>query len=175
MTKVKPVLRWAGSKRQILPKLTSLVPVFSGRYIEPFCGSACLFLALNPPRALLGDINRNLVATYSVLQETPDAVASALAGWEISKEMYLHLRALPIGEDPAFDAAKFLYLNRYCFNGVYRENRQGQFNVPFGGNRTGQLPNLGTLRDFSTRLKKAEIYCGDFTRALQEASCDDFI
>lgn len=172
---VKPVLRWAGSKRQILPKLTGLAPATSGRYIEPFCGSACLFLALNPSRALLGDVNPHLVSAYRALQAAPEAVASALVEWEADRETYLHLRALPSGADVIFDAAKFLYLNRYCFNGVYRENRQGQFNVPFGGYRTGPLPGLDELRQFSARLQNAELYCGDFAPAVQSAGRNDFI
>ncbi|GJH14442.1 Dam family site-specific DNA-(adenine-N6)-methyltransferase [Caballeronia novacaledonica] len=172
---VKPVLRWAGSKRQILPKLTGLAPQVSGRYIEPFCGSACLFLALNPSRALLGDVNPHLVAAYSALKEAPDAVAYRLGEWQADKETYLRLRALPTGADAAFDAAKFLYLNRYCFNGVYRENRQGQFNVPYGGYRTGPLPGVIELRQFSARLRGAELYCGDFAHAVQGAGPNDFI
>ncbi|APD12263.1 DNA adenine methylase [Pandoraea sputorum] len=172
---VKPVLRWAGSKRQILPKLTGLAPQIPGRYIEPFCGSACLFLALNPSRALLGDVNAHLVAAYKALQRTPEMVASILADWDVDKETYLHLRALPTGTSAAFDAAKFLYLNRYCFNGVYRENRQGQFNVPFGGYRTGSLPGLVELRQFSARLQNAELYCGDFAKAVRSAKSNDFI
>jgi DNA adenine methylase len=173
--RAKPVLRWAGSKRQIVPKLTSLTPEFSGRYIEPFCGSACLFLALNPARALLGDVNPHLVSAYATLKSDPDAVASILDGWDADKETYLHLRALPRGMDTVFDAAKFLYLNRYCFNGVYRENRQGQFNVPFGGHRTGKLPNKEELRQFSARLQNTELYCGDFVQAVRSANENDFI
>lgn len=173
--RVKPVLRWAGSKRQILPKLTSLAPSFSGRYVEPFCGSAGLFLALNPTRALLGDVNAHLVSTYKTLQEQPEAVASILAGWSVDKDLYLELRALPVSDDLAFDAAKFLYLNRYCFNGVYRENRQGKFNVPFGGYRTGPLPSAEELCHFSARLRNTELYCGDFAKAVRASSADDFI
>ncbi|MCC4115347.1 Dam family site-specific DNA-(adenine-N6)-methyltransferase [Aromatoleum toluclasticum] len=173
--RVKPILRWAGSKRQILPKLTSLTPHIGGRYIEPFCGSACLFLSLNPARALLGDVNPHLVSAYRALQVGPEAVASILTGWDVDKETYLQLRALPTGADATFDAAKFLYLNRYCFNGVYRENRQGQFNVPFGGYRTGPLPSIEELRQFSARLQNAELYCGDFAHAVQGANANDFI
>lgn len=172
---VKPVLRWAGSKRQILPKLTGLAPKVSGRYIEPFCGSACLFLALNPSHAVLGDVNPHLVSAYRAVKEAPDAVASLLSNWEANKETYLRLRAMPSGADAAFDAAKFLYLNRYCFNGVYRENRQGQFNVPYGGYRTGQLPGVNELRRFSGRLQNVELYCGDFAQAVQSAGRSDFV
>jgi DNA adenine methylase len=173
--RVKPVLRWAGSKRQILPKLTSLAPQFPGRYIEPFCGSACLFLAINPSHALLGDVNQHLISTYKALRYKPDAISAILATWTADKETYLHLRSLPTGLDEEFDAAKFIYLNRYCFNGVYRENLQGQFNVPFGGYRTGQLPSVDELRQFSTRLQNTELYCGDFSKIVHNAGSDDFI
>lgn len=172
---VKPILRWAGSKRQILPKLTSLTPQYSGRYIEPFCGSACLFLALNPSRALLGDVNPHLVSAYLVLRENPEAVAAFLNLWPVDKETYLTLRSAPLNSDEIFNAAKFLYLNRYCFNGVYRENLRGQFNVPFGGYRTGSLPSLDALRKFSERLQRAELYCGDFSKIVRGAQKDDFI
>jgi len=155
--------------------LTSLTPHIRGRYIEPFCGSACLFLELNPIRALLGDVNPHLISAYAALKAAPDAVASILAGWNVDKETYLHLRGLAAGKDPAFDAAKFLYLNRYCFNGVYRENRQGQFNVPFGGYRTGPLPGVEELRRFSVRLESAQLYCGDFAQAVRTANANDFI
>lgn len=172
---VKPVLRWAGSKRQIVPKLTSLAPDFSGRYIEPFCGSACLFLALNPSQALLGDVNSHLVSAYTALRDAPEGVAVNLAQWRADKETYLRLRSLPMSSDPAFNAARFLYLNRYCFNGVYRENQQGQFNVPYGGYRTGSLPDLAELLLFSARLQNTELYCGDFAEAVRGANAEDFI
>ncbi|MGN8112113.1 DNA adenine methylase [Paraburkholderia sp. 22098] len=172
---VKPVLRWAGSKRQILPKLTGLAPEIKGRYIEPFCGSACLFLALDPARAVLGDVNPHLVATYSTLRRNPEAVSAVLSTWSPDKETYLHLRALSPGQDAAFNAARFLYLNRYCFNGVYRENLRGQFNVPYGGYRTGMMPGVEDLRNFSRRLRHAELYCGDFAEAVRQAKPDDFI
>jgi DNA adenine methylase len=171
----KPVLRWAGSKRQILPKLTSLSPEIGGRYIEPFCGSACLFLALNPARSILADVNPHLIATYNALRNDPDAVSAILTGWVPTKETYLELRATQPGNDKAFDAARFLFLNRYCFNGVYRENLCGQFNVPFGGYRTGQLPDLDGLREFSKRLQGAELYCGDFAKVIRIATDSDFV
>jgi DNA adenine methylase len=120
-------------------------------------------------------VNPHLVSAYRALQEAPEAVASILAEWEVGKETYLYLRALPTGSNATFDAAKFLYLNRYCFNGVYRENRQGQFNVPFGGYRTGPLPGVDELRQFSARLQNAELYCGDFAQAVQDANVNDFI
>ncbi|CAG9170819.1 DNA adenine methylase [Cupriavidus pinatubonensis] len=173
--RAKPVLRWAGSKRQILPKLTGLAPQFRGRYIEPFCGSACLFLALEPSQALLADINSHLVSAYRTLQSDPDAISAVLGSWEQDKDTYLELRAMKPGDDAVFNAARFLYLNRYCFNGVYRENRAGQFNVPYGGYRSGTLPSLEDLQEFSRRLQSVELYCGDFADVVRRATKDDFI
>jgi DNA adenine methylase len=172
---VKPVLRWAGSKRQILPKLTGLAPEITGRYIEPFCGSACLFLALNPSRAVLGDVNSHLVSTYATLRRSPEEVSALLSTWASDKDTYLQLRAMMPEGDSAFNAARFLYLNRYCFNGVYRENLRGQFNVPYGAYRSGTMPGIDDLRGFSTRLQHAELFCGDFAEAVQNADADDFI
>lgn len=171
----KPILRWAGSKRQILPKLAGLVPDFSGRYIEPFCGSACLFLELSPIRALLGDVNPHLIATYEAIKSHPREVAALLAKWRVDKETYLILRSNKTGAFPIKDAARFLYLNRFCFNGVYRENLQGQFNVPYAGKKTGQVATEEQLTEFSTRLENTELYCGDFSKIVLNATSDDFI
>ena len=140
-------LRWAGSKRGLLPILQSFWKPSDKRYLEPFAGSACLFFALRPPRAVLGDLNSDLISTYLELKYRVTDVVEQLALLpNPGKEEYLRLRTL----DPkvlarAERAARFIYLNRFCFNGIYRTNLQGRFNVPFSGQRCGVVPGATIL------------------------------
>jgi DNA adenine methylase len=149
-------LRWAGSKRQLLPILTEMIGQDYERYVEPFAGSACVFFELVPDKALLGDVNAELIHTYIEVKYRVEDVIKQLAQWRKSKKRYFELRALePESLSPAIRAARFIYLNRCCFNGLYRTNRQGRFNVPYGGKRSGRLPSAETLCAASRALKKA--------------------
>ena len=172
----KPVIRWAGSKRKLLPKLAQLSPKNYNRYIEPFCGSACLFLELEPAKAILSDSNSALINSYQKLKSDPSKVLSFVLRWPRTKDFYYTLRATIPSEskDDVFGAARFLYLNRLCFNGVYRENKSGYFNVPYAESRSGQFPTEKEFLEFSKELQKAEIVCSDFGESLDQigrASC----
>jgi DNA adenine methylase len=169
-------LRWAGSKRQLLPTLKQYFPADATRYIEPFAGSACLFFSLNPRKAILADINVELVATYRAVRRSPDDVALELKGLRRSKREYLRMRSLrPSHLTPPERAARFIYLNRFCFNGLYRTNRKGEFNVPYGASGTGRLPDAETLRACSQALRRVTLLTGDFEAALQHAQPGDFV
>jgi DNA adenine methylase len=169
-------LRWAGSKRQLLPILMEIIGEDYERYVEPFAGSACVFFELLPDRALLGDINAELMHTYVEVKYRVDGVIKQLAQWRKSKKRYFELRAIdPESLPPAIRAARFIYLNRYCFNGLYRTNRQGQFNVPYGGERSGRIPSAEILRAASKALNKARLVTGDFTKSLHHAECGDVV
>src|SRR5580658_6327776 len=130
-----PFLRWAGSKRRLLPTLQTFWTKKHKRYIEPFAGSACLFFAIKPPKAILGDLNPELISTYiEVKYRLPGVLAelAKLPPW--NKREYLRLRSLDTATlEPRARAARFIYLNRFCFNGIYRTNLKGQFNVPYSG------------------------------------------
>ena len=172
----KPLLRWAGSKQQLVGVLEQYWSERNSRYVEPFAGSARLFFRLQPKAALLGDINAELIATYREVRESPDEVHAALSGLPNNAEKYYELR----GQDPEqltepARAARFIYLNRYCFNGLYRTNQKGEFNVPYGGRKTGNLPTLAALQDVSEMLKRATIVCSDFAETLENAKEDDFV
>jgi DNA adenine methylase len=169
-------LRWAGSKRQLLPTITRHVPADAIRYIEPFAGSACLFFSLAPRRAILADINTELVATYRAVRRSPDEVSEQLKGLRRSKRTYLKMRSLrPNRLTPAERAARFIYLNRFCFNGLYRTNRKGEFNVPYGASGTGRLPDAETLRACSQALRRVTLLTGDFEAVLQRVEPGDFV
>jgi DNA adenine methylase len=169
-------LRWAGSKRQLLPTLTNLIGNDFSRYVEPFAGSACVFFDLLPDKALLGDINPELMRTYVEVKYRVAKVTEQLSEWRKSKKRYLELRSINPGSlSRSARAARFIYLNRCCFNGLYRTNRQGRFNVPYGGKRSGSIPKAEALRSASKALKRARLLCGDFTKVLQQVESGDFV
>jgi DNA adenine methylase len=131
-TPLNPILRWAGSKRKVLPVLSQFWRPDFKRYVEPFAGSASLFFRLQPARALLGDINRGLIETYKVICERPDDVYNGVARIPGNETRYYQLRRQDPEQLPLLDRAiRFVYLNRFCFNGILRTNTQGHFNVPF--------------------------------------------
>lgn len=170
-------LRWAGSKRQILPLIEAhFVRGSFERYIEPFAGSACLFFSIAPKRAILGDINAELMLMYRSVKKSPTEVLQELKGRRRSKREFLRMRSTdPCTLVPATRAARFIYLNRFCFNGLYRTNQSGRFNVPFGASNTGALPNRDTLLACSKALRKARLITGDFESVLRHAKRGDFV
>lgn len=170
-----PLLRWAGSKRPLLPRLAKNAPRSMTRYIEPFAGSACLFFALRPPSAVLGDINSELIATYATIRRNPRLVARAVRSHRNTARTYDRLRRQCPEHLPSVDrAARFVFLNRHCFNGVYRENRQGQFNVP-RGRRTGNVPSEAAFYRNSVALRVAELRAVDFEECLSDVQRGDFV
>jgi DNA adenine methylase len=163
----KPFLRWAGSKRQLLPVLSSFWNSSFERYVEPFMGSASLFFALGPRGAVLSDVNSELIQVFEAVKNHPDDLAAHLSELQIGSETFYNLRSTDPSLLNSIDrAVRFIYLNRYCFNGLFRTNQLGQFNVPYGGGKTGELPGLAALRNASLTLQQAELLCGDFESVL---------
>lgn len=146
------------------------------RYVEPFAGSACLFFGLQPQHALLGDINKELIATYREVKERVDLVIEALHEHKRGRDEYTRLRDADLAciTDPC-RAARFIYLNRFCFNGLYRTNRSGRFNVPYGGDKAGNVPSDKALRECSEMLQKADLISGDFADTLESVREGDFV
>lgn len=139
-------------------------------------GSACLFFALAPKAALLTDLNQELVATFLQVRDHPFAVADHLVRCALTKSEYLRLRAMrPDKLTAAAVAARFIYLNRYCFNGLYRTNLKGEFNVPYAPNGTGQLPTRRLLRKCAVLLKNAKIQACDFDNTIDRVRKGDFV
>jgi DNA adenine methylase len=172
----QPFLRWAGSKRKLISELRRYWPLEGLRYVEPFAGSACLFFALAPSKALLGDINKDLIGTYLEVKYRPERLAEALFPLRRSKRTYLRLRRVEAKTlDADSRAARFVYLNRYCFNGLYRTNQRGKFNVPYGAVGTGSLPSKEHLLQCSRALKHARLRCCDFDGLLSEVGVGDFV
>lgn len=173
----RPILRWAGSKRKLLPRLTAVMPSSYNQYIEPFFGSGCLFFTIKdaPKSAIVGDLNKELINTYRVLRKTPDALFELVKDMPKSEKFYYELRrSSPVELNDSEKAARFVYLNRFCFNGVYRLNRLGQFNVP-RGTRTGQIPSRSDFRACAERLRNTVLLAGDFEKPLARAKKNDFV
>lgn len=159
----------------MLPTLVANAPKEYGAYLEPFAGSACLFFALQPDRAVIGDFNKELIDAYQIISEAPKAVARALSKMPTDPEFYYELRARDMTALPRVArAARFVYLNRFSFNGVYRTNREGLFNVP-RGKKTGPLPKAESLVAVAKVLENATFVCGDFEKTLSHAKRGDFV
>ena len=172
---MRALVRWAGSKRNLLGVLKEHVPPSYGRYVEPFAGSACLFFCLEPTHGILGDINQELIQAYKIVRRFPGKIWSTLMSLEQSEEAYYQMRSADPKILSSLDrAVRFLYLNRFCFNGVYRTNRRGEFNVPMGRN-TGSFPGLVTFRDCARLLRMAELKNGDFEETLRDVAARDFV
>lgn len=170
-----PILRWAGSKRKLLPHLIEYAPIAYRRYIEPFAGSACLFFALKPKAAILGDINSELMSFYSLVRRHPRIIARRADSLSVSERNYYRIRERFNGDcDSVSRAVYFLYLNRHCFNGVYRTNRMGHFNVPYGS-QTGALPNEASVYRCAVALRNATLITSDFRDTMRHIRRGDFV
>jgi DNA adenine methylase len=175
----RPFLRWIGGKRHLVKRLLRLLPEDVGArvYYEPFLGAGSLFFALQPPNASLSDANVHLVSCYAALRDAPDLIARYLAEHRRhhSKRYYYRIRDLyNANGSPAVQAARFIYLNATCFNGVFRVNTNGAFNVPIGRKTTPYLPLPSEIRAVSKLLKGARLGSASYEFSLASASSNAF-
>ncbi len=174
--KVDSILRWAGSKRKVLPRLACFWHQHYDRYVEPFAGSASLFFRLQPASAMLGDINSELIESYEVVRESPDRLYNILSAMPVGASSYYKVRQqIPSKLSRIARAARFIYLNRHCFNGIFRTNKSGQFNVPFGGLKPGKIPRVETFRQCAILLSRAALRTCDFGHILRDTKLGDFV
>lgn len=172
----RPILRWAGSKRSAAQKIAAFWNG-SGRYLEPFCGSAAVFFSINPSQAILSDINRDLISFYTIATAFSEKVYSIFSEIPRTRETYNHLRAEYSRIDEQIEkAAVFYYLNRNCFNGLFRTNKNGVFNVPFTSNRVARYLSMEEFSHSCKILSEANLECGDFFDVIyRNASLGDFV
>lgn len=159
--KARPFLKWAGGKGQLLEQFAPYFPKTYDRYLEPFVGSAAVFFHLQPKRALLADINADLVNCYTCIRDNVDAVIRELRQHKAkhSADRYYEVRGWESAElEPAENAARIIYLNKTCFNGLYRVNGKGKFNVPIGSYTHPTILDEGNLRAVSQVLQDIEIH-----------------
>lgn len=164
---VRPFLRWAGSKRKQLSRLGAFWSGAHTGYVEPFAGSACLFFALAPRVAVLGDSNRELIEVYRVVRDAPERLYRRLSRIGRDVETYNRWRSThPKTLDRDTRALRLLYLNRNCFNGIYRTNTAGYFNVPMGS-KPGAYFTKEDLVRCSALLQNIKLIAGDFTKTIE--------
>ena len=179
-TRIQPLLRWIGGKQQLVHRLLPFVPADykQRRYREPFLGAASMFLALRPKRAHLADANQHLIRCYEAIRDTHQRVLAYLRdhGAKDSQKHYYAVREDYNRRSPsAAQAARFLYLNRTCFNGIFRVNTRGQFNVPYGYKDHPIFPDRDVLATVSQALANAKLAAVDYQESLAAAKRGDFL
>jgi DNA adenine methylase len=176
--KVRPILKWAGGKSSLLSQLVPHFPKKFNRYMEPFFGGGAVFFSLAEGiPAIINDSNPNLFNLYSVIRDFPHELNEILKLYteKYSEEFYYELRNTKV-ENKIEEAAKTLFLNKTCFNGLYRQNSKGEFNVPFGKRiKCPALSNLENILFVSQKLKKANLFNEDFEKILSISCAGDFI
>lgn len=175
-----PIVKWVGGKRQLMFELLKNMPKSYNRYFEPFIGGGALFFELQPDNAYISDMNEELINLYSVVRDSVDELIEDLSKHEVSKEYFLEIRNIDRTEEYSeFSnierASRFIYLNRTCFNGMYRVNSKGEFNVPFGNYKNPRIIDEHNLLNCSELLKKTEVECADFSKILNKVQKGDFV
>jgi len=170
-----PILKWPGGKRWFVKHLSDLMPKKYDRFIEPFFGGGSAFFALNPKKALLSDINKELITTYRLIRDDWQFVEKELRKFEKkhSVDFYYEVRSLE-PENNSDIGLRLLYLNRTCFNGIYRVNEKGEFNVPIGS-KNKVILDTDDFQKTSRLLKKATLLCCDFEKSIDKAEKGDVI
>lgn len=173
----RPLLKWAGGKSQLLGELLPLMPNQYNRYIEPFFGGGALFFAARPAEAVIADSNPELINLYQSVADNVSGVIAELKKYKNTSDAFYEVRAKDWTRLTSVQAAaRTIFLNRTCFNGLYRVNRQGQFNVPYGKYANPRIIDEDGLRSASILLKQSKIICGDYKKVLRgTAKQGDFI
>jgi DNA adenine methylase len=176
----KPLLKWAGGKRQLLPEIIDRLPASWDEYFEPFAGGLAVFFSLyraeKADNCTLGDMNCDLMDTYRVVRNYPDLVIKILSSWKYSVRRFNMLRKVRRTTNwTPEDAARFIYLNRTCFNGLYRVNQLGEFNVPFGKYKNPTICDEDNIKAVAASLRSVILYTGSFEGCLRNAKKGDFV
>ena len=175
--KYKPILKWAGGKTQLLEHLLPKIPKEYNKYIEPFFGGGALFFALKPNNSIIADSNPELINLYRVIAKDVNSLISELKNLKNEKDFFYDMRKKEFSELSEIEAAaRTIFLNKTAFNGLYRVNKKGQFNVPFGYYKNPKILDEDQLLAASKLLKKTKILLGDFKDVLcKHAKKGDFI
>lgn len=175
-----PPIRWAGGKQYLVRPLLQYVPAQLAdlRYHEPFLGAGSLFFALQPRRATLADANHHIIECYKWIRKCPTLIARYLtrhAAMSSEKHYYSVRSAYNCGRSSAAQAARFIYLNKAAFHGVFRVNKRGEFNVPYGWSEPPVLPSRSALKRVSNALKKSSLHVRPFSDSLTKVKDGDFV
>lgn len=173
----RPFIKWVGGKRQLLAELRKYVPQGYGTLHEPFVGGGALFFSLRPARAVLSDTNERLVRAYRGVRNDVETVIQRLRSYPHDKAFFLRMREFDVDATPsdADVAAWLIYINKTCYNGLYRVNSKNVFNVPFGAYVNPTICDESLLRACSKILQNAEIISGDFEEVIERSKPGDFV
>lgn len=179
---MKPFLKWAGGKRQLLPEIKKYIPENINTYYEPFVGAGAVFLDFAFENCVINDQNLELINCYNVIKKDVSKLIEELKNYKNEKEFFVTIRQLD--RDDNFSklnhikkAARIIYLNKTCFNGLYRVNKNGYFNVPFGGYKNPTILDEDNAREIHTYLrdKNVKITNLDFEECLKDVKEGDFV
>jgi len=179
---IQPFLKWAGGKRQLLPAIRPLVPSKFKRYYEPFIGGGAVFFDLMPQNAVINDLNQDLINCYLIVKDHSEELLEHVLTHNNNADYFYNLREAD--RSPKFStftpierASRLLYLNKTCFNGLFRVNSQGQFNVPFGDYKNPTIAEPAVIRAVSQYLNQAQIEfrSQDFADVVADATKGDFV
>lgn len=164
----EPILRWAGGKRWLVPWIAGHREVHTAsNFVEPFVGGGSVFFRLaNGRPSVLADANSDLIQAYATVRTSPSEVSKALDAMQNTHEEYYKVRASR-GADPIERAARFIYLNHTSFNGIYRVNQRGEYNVPYGNRANPKMPTKEHLESAAAALAESQIRCQDFEETLE--------
>lgn len=174
---MKPIIKWAGGKTALLDQYRCYTPDFD-RYYEPFFGGGALFWDLLPQRATISDANPHLIGALTQIKWRPDPLIVALERYKAlhCESYYYSIRSIdPLTLCPVEAAARFLYLNKTCFNGLYRENSKGQFNVPMGRYKNPKICDPNAIYAASEALTRVGMFCQDFAETVKTAGAGDLV
>lgn len=183
---MKPVIKWPGGKGQLLNVLLPLIKDNlkpDSTFYEPFAGGLAVTLALEHPKTVVNDLNSELINMYTVIRDEPDRLIELLNFYQVNhdEDLYYTTRALDRGDNfstlnPIFKAARTIYLNKTCFNGLYRVNKLGHFNSPIGRTSSGKTPDIvqeDLIREVSKFLETVQFYCTNFENVTVNAKPGD--
>lgn len=180
---VSPVLKWVGGKRQLLPSIKPMLPKRIASYCEPFVGGGAVLFDLQPKKAIVNDINSDLILVYTVIRDNVEALIELLGTYPNEENFYYELRNIDRNQTK-YDklseierAARVIFLNKTCYNGLYRVNNAGEFNSPFGRYKNPNIVNAPVLRAVSTYFNTSEITfsTADFKQVLEQVRKGTFV
>lgn len=177
----RPFMKWAGGKRQLIPQITRFLPKSYNKYIEPFVGGGAMFFSLSAKRAILMDINPDLINIYQVIKTDLESLITSLKKHKNEEAYYYQVRNVDRNREEFCNwsnvekASRHIFMNHVCFNGLFRVNSSGYFNVPFGDYKNPTLCDENNLRAVHDSLQNVDLYVSSFEKVLELAEKDDFV
>lgn len=179
---IMPFLKWVGGKRQLIPEILKHVPQSFSTYYEPFVGGGAVLFRLQPAKAVINDYNAELINVYKVIRNHPEALLSDLSKHKNEAEYYYYIRGLDRSREykqlsKIERASRIIYLNKTCYNGLFRVNSMGEFNTPFGRYKNPNICNEPVIKAVSNYLSTNDIriHNTDYTETLKTADAGSFV